>query len=226
MWRFEGGPQRQDAPSQIWLSQPEPPTQGQGLGPGRTNTPLVRAKQQAITSANSDNDVALDQGGEGQEEGRVQGQVEQGQGLGPGLGPGHGYSKYYYNGIASITALWSKPTTTPTSTSSTTTTTVSKSSTEQQQPQQHQGLDPQQLYQEKVKIRMTPPSSSSPSSFSASSQTQGLLSVPIEVAIMGGHMNNHPAGQVPNPNYHNLPSHTYPAHVISSPSHSFLQKSF
>ena len=42
---------------------------------------------------------------------------------------------------------------------------------------------------------------------------------------MGGHMNNHPAGQVPNPNYHNLPSHTYPAQVISSPSHSFLQKS-
>ena len=215
MWRFEGGPQRRDTPSQRWLAQPESPTLGQGLGSGLGHTHIFpsKAKQQAITSKNSDNDFDVVPEGKGQ--------VDQGPGLGPGqgsaqesgLGPGQGYSKYYYNGIASITALWSKPTTTPTSTI-----THSKSSTEQQQQSQQQQTHTQHHHhQEKVKIRMTPAKPVGPA--------------PIAVAIMGGHMNNHPAGQVNNNNQPTcilIPSHTFTSNSVDdSPTQPpFLYTSF
>ena len=200
MWRFEGGPQRLDAPSQLWLSQPEPMTQGQGLGhgsaqgqglgPGRTHKPKT------ITSQNSDNDFDQDhesqgqgQGhGQGVESGRVQGQTEPGQGLG----------KFYYNGIASITALWTKPSTPTTTPTTTATSTIANEQQQhqQQQQQQQQHQHQHQPQQEKVNIRMSPPSSKHGSGSGHNSGSLSVPPTPIEVAIMGGHMNNHVVGQM------------------------------
>ena len=148
MWRFEGGPERRDEASQLWLKPPE-----QRLGAQRTGE----------NSDNDEDDAAAD----GQPADAAAGLTAKRQGL-------------YYNGIASLTALWTggdklSGESSSSSSSSGTISSGSSSSTGSSGRSNSQRTEQGTT----VNVRLT-----------------AARPVPIEVGIMGGHMNNHAAGQM------------------------------
>ena len=94
MWRFEGGPERQDAAAQVWLR------------------PAALKEQDAAarTGENSDNDFEV---GLRYDDGDGGGGGDGGESARGGAAPDFkaetagGLASKYYNGIASLTALWS-----------------------------------------------------------------------------------------------------------------------